>query len=192
MTGKRELARRLEQVGGRIDELARRAMAVHPDTRSRVERRVDALREREAVVRRDLRMGTEDEANSSGGRLDRLIDEMDIDLAIADSQLEADVATEGAAFQAAVRRQIDAYNAYVERILAEAPPPRPAPASELDAVATSVRACKVAAAERLSHYGKASAAASRTLRLEVLAALDDLDRAVEVVRVRDTRQEPSR
>lgn len=178
------LSTRVEQVGDRIDELTRRAALLPPDTRSGVIRRVDGLRAKEAVARRGLRQGVSGQGPQDSRLLDRWLDEMDIELAVADAQLEADCAADGAAFEAAVRRQIDAHNAHVERILTRVADGHTS-RTVLEEQAQAVRESKVAATEQLTRYCEASAKASLALRAEVLVALDRLDRAVAMARGHD-------
>jgi uncharacterized membrane protein len=121
-TEQRALQARLAESGRRIDEIASRAEAARDDTRVRVERRVDALRERETEARNKARAAeakakarAEDFAELAGD-----LDAINIDIAVAVAQLDLDSAENRAAFEAAVEQEIVAYQAYVEHLHARA------------------------------------------------------------------------
>jgi hypothetical protein len=174
---------RLAEAGRRIDQVAERAQGAHDDARMRVGRRVDALRAKEAMVRAKAREAAEAEAQAWDEDLvdlDRELDELDVELAIAEAQLEVDLAADQAAFEAAVQRQLDAYHAYVEGLQARAAQAGQTARGKLEAAVTSVRERRAAAAARLRSYRDASAQGAETLKAGVYQALDDLDRAAEV------------
>ena len=180
---------RLADASTRIDEIESRAHEARDDTRIRVERRIDVLRAQEGWVRSMMRPVAESDVeplDRTSAQLNGELDKMDIELAIAEAQLDLDAASDGAAFEAAVGRQIEAFRAYVALLerggagaVAESPPVRPAAAAE------SVRAATATALERLRRYRELSSEVSDSLRAGVLAALDDLDRAA--AKARSTR-----
>lgn len=176
---------RLQQAGRRIDEIADRAMSAQQGAKVRLGRRVDALRAKEAAARTRVREVAEAEAEAwdeSLVELDHELDELDIELAIAEAQLEADLAEDAAAFEAAVQRQIDAYNSYAEHLQALAATAKQTAHNTLEGLVRSMRERRAAATERLKQYRAASSEASEALKAGLYDALDDLDRAVEEAR----------
>lgn len=106
--------------------------------------------------------------------LDQDIEEIEIGISIAEAQLALDSADDGAAFEAAVGRQIGAHEAYAELLDAgiRGEDPR-----DREAIIDSIRARAATALECLQRYRDLSNEVSDSLRAGVLAALDDLDRA---------------
>jgi chromosome segregation ATPase len=184
MGGKEQsMEARLAEAGRRIDQVAERAHGAHDEVGSRVGRRVDALRAKEATARAKAREAAEAEAKAWDEvfvELDRELDELDIELAIAEAQLDADLAADQAAFEAAVQRQLDAYHAYVEGLQARAAQAGQTASDKLEATANSVRERRAAVVARLNNYRDASAQGAEALKAGVYQALDDLDRAAEV------------
>jgi hypothetical protein len=145
-----------------------------------VERRVTALRDLEAEARIRARSA----ATAHGADVATLaseLDEIDLEVAIAEAQLDLDTADDGASFVDAVRRQIDASRAYAESV-DDRISPRTGGSSARSADGGSVREHAAIALERLQRYRALSSEVSDSLRAGVLAALDDLDRAVEQTR----------
>jgi hypothetical protein len=110
---------------------------------------------------------------------------MDIDVLIAEAQLELDSADDRASFEAAVRRQIDAYRAYAELLEGRARHGSEGVLGQWDGDGDSIRHRTAATAQRLERYRELSNEVSHSLKASVLAALDDLDRAA--ARARSTR-----
>jgi hypothetical protein len=176
-TDEQAVEARIADVGRRIDEIAWRAHGVRDDTRVRVEQRVNDLRARETEMRSSARAASESGVlRDASVELDREIDEIDIEIVIADTQLDLDSADDPAAFEAAAGRQIDAYRAYVELLQS---PMRRGNVSVLGqpAFVEAVRDRTAAAAAALHRYRELSHGVAGSLRAGVLSALDDLERA---------------
>lgn len=108
----------------RLAALGRRIDAVHDGARSdrekvscNVERHLDAVRAKDARVRTELRrMAEEDEAawNAYLDELDRELDELDAQVAVMESQIEASMAEDWAAFERAIEAELAADDRLLE------------------------------------------------------------------------------
>lgn len=165
---------RLAEVGRRIDEICSRAKEVRDDTRLRVENRVNALRAREAQARSKAAVA-EAEAWDESTELDRELDEIDIEVSIAEAQLDLDSVDDRASFEAVVERLIHAFRAYVELLEAGAMEGPRGARRQTEAVVESIRDGTTTAAVRLQRFRELSSEVSNSLRAGVLTALDDLD-----------------
>jgi hypothetical protein len=155
-----------------------------------VERRVTTLRGLAADLRSRARLAaTADEADVAA--LASELDEIGFELSIAEAQLDLDAAHEGEAFVDAVRRQIDASRAYAE-VLDDQAPPGTEGSRARSTDGGAIRDYAATALERLQRYRALSTEVSDSLRAGVLAALDDLDRALQQTRpIRDRSHERS-
>ena len=178
-TDQQAMEARLADASTRIDEIASRAQEARDDTRVRVQQRVNALRTRQTEVRAKARAAVEAEIEAwddTFADLDRELGEMDIEIAIAESQLALDSADDRATFEAAVGQQIEAYRAYAELLGERAASETEGTRVRGDAAAESIRVATATAVGRLQRYHDLTNEVAGSLRAGVLAALDDLDR----------------
>lgn len=101
---------------------------------------------------------------------------MDVEIMIAEAQLDIDSAKDRATFESAVRRHIEAYRAYADLLDGRATPEKRGSLGRPDSPAESIRATTALALERLQRYRDLTNEVSDSLRAGVLAALDDLNR----------------
>lgn len=88
---------RLRQAGGRIDGIVAKARQAQDNGKNQVGRRVDALRAREARTRtrlRELRAADQAAWGVHIAELDRELDELEVEMAIADARLDAELAAD--------------------------------------------------------------------------------------------------
>ena len=178
------VATRLGRAGRRVDLLVARVRGAADRFNGRVARRVDALRAHEARVHTRLReMREADEAAwaEHGAELGRELDELEAQMAIAEMRLEAERATDDAAFRAAVNAELDAWSAYADAVQARAASVEGPLNERLDAPVRSLRE-RLADARRSIHAPPAvSPQGVPTDHEAVRRAVWDLDRAAEEI-----------
>ena len=172
---------RLAALGRRIDDVRGSARGDQEKVNRSIERRLDAVRAKDAEIRTELRqMAEEDDAawNAYFNELDRELDELDAEVVVMESQLAAGAAEDWAAFERAIEEELDAY----DRVL-EASRERVARAKE-DARRRSTEAVDHArekartAGETLRRVRADAARPWRAMRDEVRADMDAADAAV--------------
>jgi hypothetical protein len=181
-SSQRSLEARLGRAGQRIDGVVAKARHAQDDGKGRVSRRVDALRAHEARTR--IRLRELHEADQSAGEehvaeLGQELDELDVETAIAEAQLDADLAADSVAFAAAVQAELGAWTTYIDAMQAKAATSKSHAREQQEAVIRRVRERQAAARQRLQEYRDAADDASATLRARVSQAMDDLDQAAE-------------
>jgi hypothetical protein len=93
----RSMEARLGQAGQRIDAIVAKARQAHDDGKHRVGRRVDSLRAHEARTRtrlRELRQADQAGWHAHAVELDRELDALELELAITEARLGADLAAD--------------------------------------------------------------------------------------------------
>lgn len=113
----RSAEERLTALGRRIDGVRDSARGDRDKVGKSIERRLDAVRAKDAEIRTDLRrMAEEDDEtwNAYFTELDRELDELDAEVVVMESQLAADDAEDWAAFERAVEEELDAYDRLLE------------------------------------------------------------------------------
>jgi hypothetical protein len=173
---------RLEQIGLRIDAIVDRLRRAPGGNTPRVARRVDALKAREATARTRRRAITalEDQTRHRAVvELEYELDEIDVELAIAEAQMDVNVAPDSQAFGATAEREIAAYGQYVEWMQGKAARAGAdlRPASE--ALVRELRERRAVATEQLRRYRDAENARLETSRADVDRALAELDRVAQ-------------
>jgi hypothetical protein len=172
---------RLGALGRRIDGVRDRARAGKDKVDRSVERRLDAVRAKDAEIRTELRrMAEEDQAawDAYFDELDREFDELDAEVVVMESQLAADAAEDWEAFERATQEELEAY----ERVL-EASRERMARA-KADVRRRATEAAdrardKVRSAGDALRRGRAEAARRWTAtRNEIRTEMDEVDAAV--------------
>jgi hypothetical protein len=113
----RSAEERLSALGRRIDGVRDDARSGRERMNRSLERRLDAVRAKDAEIRTELRrMADEDEAawNAASEELDRELDELDAEIAVMESQIAADMAEDWDAYERAVDAELDAYDRMLE------------------------------------------------------------------------------
>jgi hypothetical protein len=173
---------RLGRAGQRIDGLVAKARHARDDGRDRVGRRVDSLRAREARTRTRLRELREtDRAAWEAGvaELDRELAELDIEMAIAEARLDAELAADDVAFAAAVDTELDAWDVHIDAMKARAAAASQHARVKREAAILRLRERRAAAKHKLQAFREHGSAAAPVERAEVSRAMDDLDQAAD-------------
>jgi hypothetical protein len=108
---------RLAGLGRRIDGVREKARGDKEEVNRSVERRLDAVRARDAEIRTELRQAAEEDDaawNAYFDELDRELDELDAEVIAMESQLAADEAEDWAAFERATEEELEAYDRMLE------------------------------------------------------------------------------
>jgi hypothetical protein len=173
---------RLATAGQKIDAMVAKARYAAENGKARVGGRVDALRAHEASTRTRLRELSEaDQAGwqASVMELNLELDELEVELAIVGARLDAELATDDAAFAAAVDAELAAWNTHLEVMQAWAATTKQHARAKREAGIRQVRERRAAAKGKLQAFRKGPSAAVRVERAEVSQAMEDLDRAAE-------------
>ena len=108
---------RLAALGRRIDDVRGKARDDKEKVNRSVERRLDAVRAKDAEIRTELRqMAEEDDAawNAYFDELDRELDQLDAEIVVMESQLAAEEAEDWAAFERAIEEELEAEDRLLE------------------------------------------------------------------------------
>ncbi len=173
---------RLATAGQKIDAMVAKARYAADDGKAHLSGRVDALRAHEASTRTRLRELSEaDQAGwqASVMELNLELDELEVGLAIAGARLDAELATDDAAFAAAVDAELNAWNTHREVMQAWAATTKQHARAKREAGIRQVRERRAAAKGKLQAFRKGPSAAVPVERAEVSQAMEDLDRAAE-------------
>ena len=179
-TSTKTMEERLGQVGRKIDQAKTRADSASQEAKARVGQRIDALQARKAQLQtriREARAADELAWEAAYVELNLELDEADAEMAIIDAELEAEYAADQAAYAAAVQRNIDAWNAYMDALQARAGAAKEGVRNKFGEAVSSVQQKKAAAEQRLKELRQSSGEAWTTLRLGMNDAMGDLDRA---------------
>ena len=172
---------RLAALGRRIDHVRGRARDDKEKVNRSVERRLDAVRAKDAEIRTELRqVAEEDDAawNAYFDELDRELDQLDAEVVVMESQLAAEEAEDWAAFERAIEEELEA-----EDRLLEASQERVAQA-KADARRRSTEALEHArekaqtAGETLQRVRADAARPWKSMRDEIRADMDAADAAM--------------
>jgi hypothetical protein len=187
-TSERSLEARLERAGRRIDGVVAKARHAQGDGKGRVGRRVDALRAHEAQARtrlRELREADQTAEDEQVAELGQELDALDVETAIVEARLDAELAADEVAFAAAVQAELDAWTTRVDAMQAKTATSQPYARARRETAIRRVRERRAAARQRLQQYQDALDQAS-AMRARVRQAMDDLDRAAEEAAARFT------
>jgi hypothetical protein len=169
----RTIALRLAQAGRDIDLLVARVRGAGCGAGGHLARRLDALRADEAQVHARLReMREADEAAWVANRVElgRWLDGLETRLAIAQTRLRAEQATEAAALEGAVADHLAAWVAFAEAV-------RAAAATEEEPLRGQLAASARALQERLAEASRTVGGTTAALRETLL----DLDRLADQI-----------
>ena len=173
---------RLGAVGAKIDGIVAKAREVHDNGTDRVGRRVDSLRAREARTRtrlRELREVDQAAWDAHVTELDRELNELDIEMAIAEARLDADLAADDMAFAAAVDTELDAWELHIDAMKARAAAAKLRARARREAAILRMRERRAAAKHKLQAFRKHASKTAPAERVEVRQAMDDLDQAAD-------------
>lgn len=113
----RSAEEQLATLGRRIDDVRGKAWNGRDNVGRSIERRLDAVRAKDAEIRSELRRGAEEDDASWSAFLDELdkeFDELDAEVALMESQLAAGAAEDWDAFERAIEEELAAYGRLLE------------------------------------------------------------------------------
>lgn len=113
----RSAEEQLATLGRRIDDVRGKARNGRDNVGRSIERRLDAVRAKDAEIRSELRRGAEEDDASWSAFLDELdkeFDELDAEVALMESQLAAGAAEDWDAFERAIEEELAAYGRLLE------------------------------------------------------------------------------
>ena len=122
---------------------------------------------------------TRSPGTSRSGGLERRLDELAIELAIAEARLEAELTTDSTEFAAAVQAELIAWNTYIDALQAIAATSHEHARPRREAVIRRVRQRRGDVRQQLQEFWDASGSPSVIPRIRVSAALDGLDQAAD-------------
>jgi hypothetical protein len=178
---RRSVTRRFDRAGQRVSGIVARLRVAGDEVQQRMGRRVDSLRAHEAGFRTRLRELRE--ANRSAGiaELDRALDQLETEIDIAEAQLNAELATDGEAFAAAVAAELEAWDARTGTLRARAAASRQGTRKEVETAIELVRERRADAGRKLAQFRAAGSEASAAVKAGIRQAISDLEWATEEV-----------
>jgi hypothetical protein len=179
-TSTKSMEERLAQVGRKLDQAKAKADSAKEKAKARVGQRIDDLQARKAQLQAEIREAQDADDRAwaeSYAEFELELDEADAELAIIDAELEAEYAADQAAYEAAVQRNLDAWNAYTDALQARANAAKEDVRNKFGEAVSSVKQKRAAADQRLKELHQSSGEAWTTLRLGMDDAIGDLDRA---------------
>jgi uncharacterized membrane protein HdeD (DUF308 family) len=186
----RSMEARLGRIGREIDQIAGRAAACREDVQAKVQGRVEQLRDRQARAREHLRQQAQaDRAawDAYAAELAWDLDELDVEMAIADAALDAELAADAAAFDAAVQAELDAWNDWIGLRQAKAAR-RAGAGGQAETLMRPVRERSAAAAGQLHQFRASRPDTGGQARHGVEQAMAELRHAAEEADLRVSRQ----
>ena len=160
----------LGEIGRQIDDLEARADNGAAETRVRLHNRLDGLREEEASARAAVRAKAE--------AVDEKIRHLEIDIAIAENRLAAEMADDAKSFAEAVKAELHDWDAAIERLQTRAATKAQHAREQAEAEIAELRQARNRAAERLVALRASSEAAWQEAKSRVTEALEALERKV--------------
>jgi hypothetical protein len=158
----------LADVRRHIDELEARAGGGAAETRARFQDRFDRLREEEASAWAAVRAKAE--------AVDEKFRELEIDIAIAESRLAAEMSVDATSLAGAVEAELHDWDAAIERLQTRAATKAQSDREQAEAEIAALRQTRNRAAERLTALRASSDDAWQGQKSRVVEALDKLER----------------
>lgn len=180
-TGKalqRSMEARLGRAGREIDRIATRAAACRADVRAKAQRQLDHLRLRYSRAREHLRQQGQADQTAGNVHVAELawdLNELDVELAIAEAALDAELAADAETFDVAVQTELGAWNDWIGLLQAKAT--RDADTRDQAEMLASLQQRSAAAAGRLHQFRASSPEAKGQARDDVEQAMAELRRA---------------
>jgi chromosome segregation ATPase len=152
-----------------IDELEARVESGEPQTRARLQDRLDRLRKEEASAWEAVREKAE--------AVDEQFRQLEIDVAIAENRLASELADDATSFAEAVEAELHDWDAAIERLQTYAATKTQEAREQAEAEIAALRRARNQAVERLTAL-PASLDAWQVQKNRVTDALDNLERKV--------------
>ena len=160
----------LAEIRRHIDELEARAGSGATETRARLQDRFDRLREEEASAWAAIRAKAE--------AVDERVRQLEIDIAIAEDRLAAELADDATSFAEAVEAELHDWDAAIERLQTRVVTKAEDAREQAEAEIAALRQARNRAAERLIALRASADDAWQGQRNRVAEALDDLEQKV--------------
>jgi hypothetical protein len=160
----------LAEIRRQIDDLRARADSGTAGTRTRLQHRLEVLREQEASTRAAVRERAE--------AVDEKLRQLELDVAIAEDRLASETAADAASFAQAVEAELRDWDAAVERLQTRAATKAEDARRQSETEIAELRQARNRAGERLAALEAASDDHWHEQKNRVTEALDDLERKV--------------
>jgi hypothetical protein len=160
----------LAEIRRHIDELEARAGNGAAETRARLQDRFDRLREEEASASAAIRVKTE--------AVDAKVRQLEIDIAIAEDRLAAELADDAASFADAVEAELRDWDSAIERLQTRGATKAQDARKQAEAEIARLRHARNKAADRLAALRTSPRDGWQEQKDRVRTALDDLEHDV--------------
>jgi chromosome segregation ATPase len=161
---------RLAEIRRHIEELETRARSGGNETRARLQRKFDALREEEAAARAA--------AHQEAEAVDDKVRQLEINISIAENRLTSEMADDEQSFTRAVNAELHDWDAAIERLQTRAAAKAQNVRGQAEREIAELRQARNRAAERLAELHPSSDEAWEEQKNRVTHELDALDRKV--------------
>ena len=166
----------LAEIRRHIDELEARIDSATAETRARLQDMLDRLREEEASAWAAVREKAE--------AVDEKVRQLEIDIAIAEDRLAAEMADDVTSFVEAVEAELENWDAAIERLQTRVATKAQDARAQAEAEIAELKQARNRAAERLSALHASSDEAWQRQKNRVTEALDDLERKLREAAVK--------
>ena len=166
----------LAEIRRHIDELEARIDSATAETRARLQDLLDRLREEEASAWAAVREKAE--------AVDEKVRQLEIDIAIAEDRLAAEMADDVTSFVEAVEAELENWDAAIERLQTRVATKAQDARAQAEAEIAELKQARNRAAERLSALHVSSDEAWQRQKNRVTEALDDLERKLREAAVK--------
>jgi hypothetical protein len=175
----RSTEQKLAGLGRRIDRARQQARDEHERVNATIERRLDAIRAKDAEVRTKLREAEEaDEAAWSLylDEVDRELDDLEAEMAVVESRMAAEDALDWEGFDRAAQAELAAYERLLDNLDERLAAGKDAAHDRLRKVAGDARRQTQQAGEALAKARTSAAERGAASRARVRTRLDQIDR----------------
>ena len=167
---------RLADMRRQIDELEAQAASSALEPKSRFQRQLDTLREQEASARAT--------AHQAADAFDEKFEQFAARLRVAQSAMAGDLAEGRDEFAAAVEHELERWDAYIERLQAQAALRAATAREQAEAGISDLRRRRNGVSERLAEVRAASSEAWGEEKQRLVAARDELERKTDEMSAR--------
>ena len=176
---RRSVARRLDRAGQRVNEIMARLRVAGDEVKRRMGRRVDSIRAHEAEFRTRLRQLCEANRTAGIAELYRALEQLETEIDIAQAQLNAELATDEAAFAAAVAAELEAWDSQMDTLAARVATSKQGTRQHVETAIELVRERRADAGRKLAQFMAAGSEASEAVKAGIRQAINDLEWATE-------------
>jgi hypothetical protein len=160
----------LAEIGRHIDDLEARIDNDAAETRVRLQDRIDRLREEETSAWAAVRAKAE--------AVDEKVRQLEIDIAIAENRLDAELANDAKSFAEAAEAELHEWDAAIERLQTRAATKAQEARERAETEIAALRKARNRAAERLTALRASADDAWQEQKHRIAEVLEDLERKV--------------